>query len=131
LTLTRFAIDSSWFSRENQYIKLKGFLPRRDEHGIWSLSTFRIDALTAAEIWRIGDTYVVAGDGRTPKARTDLAARYYKSVGLEIYRDDQPERHVNVTGWSEEKSKRMSTAQELTALASEHGSFHLHPDHTV
>lgn len=106
VTLTRFLTQSDHFSREQNRIKERAFLPAPD----LCLSVFRINDLSEDEIWELCE--------RLPKyGRGDFLSSRVSSIGLRAEPDNDPPRHVNIVGWPPEKSAQKSLAQKLAAEA--------------
>ncbi len=111
--LTRFIFSRSHFSAEQKRAKHQAFLPPAD----LKLSVFRIENLSAEEIWKIGGR-VESGRTEHLHARADLPGGAALQAGLRAISDEPPRRHANIVGWSaEDKDSRKIAAMELASLA--------------
>ncbi|MDQ3174318.1 MAG: hypothetical protein M3Q91_11530 [Acidobacteriota bacterium] len=81
------------------------------------VSVFRVDRLTAVQIWRIGDE-IAEERNRTLYARGDIQARQVTRNGLDILSEEPPPRHANIVGWPEnDKPRQKLMALQIAALA--------------
>jgi hypothetical protein len=92
--------------------KAAAFMPPPD----LKLSVFRIDDLSQVAVWAIGVS-VGAESQRHLHGRGDIFASQVLASGLTTEPDNVPERHVSITGWPDDESKRLSIAQELANSA--------------
>ncbi len=112
--LGRYLTEASYFSRTKNLVESKAFMPPDDLH----LSVYRMDGLTAGEIWDIGEK--VASDATTAKrlyGRADINVSTCRESGLEVDFDDEPPRHASIVGWPEAKEAQKLMAEELAADA--------------
>ena len=107
--LTRYILHKNHFSILHQRVKYAAFLPAPNGE----TSVFRVSGLEATTIWEIGDKEVAMRRGTPVLGRADILAAHVFSRKLKIVPDDNPPRHANITGWSEEKSERKLIAMEL------------------
>lgn len=114
--LARFIFSRQHYSPQKNAVKYGAFLPvRNSETSILEVSVFRISSLQDDEIWRIGEREVAQKSGRTLRARADITVSGVQDKQLRVDLDDVPLRHVNITGWPEEKSEQISIAINLAA----------------
>lgn len=109
-TLSRYAYESRHY-RMDGTPKTKAFEPDRNEE----VSVFRIDGLTGAEVWRLGDE---AGETRGKAAKasiTFLVARVY-AAGLGLDSAEPPPRHAVIVDWPTDHL-RLKRQQELASVA--------------
>lgn len=112
--LTRFIFSRNHFSASQRRVKHQAFLPPVDLR----LSVFRIESLTEAEVWRIGDE-IEAGRSERVRARADLPSSEVIRIGLSAVPDEPPPRHANIVDWpADDKDGRKILAMELAAVAS-------------
>jgi len=103
-------------------VKFRAFLPPPDEV---ALSVSRLDGLSEADIWQLGDDHVAAAGARTIHARANFSPEILPDIRangstLSIVPDEPPPRHANVIGWppNEQKGIRKVLAQQLAARTS-------------
>ena len=117
-SLGRYLPEDSYFSRANNTVKPKAFMPPSD----LKLSVFRIDDLQLEEIWEIGQKHVIDKMSK-PKVLyglADIKVFRVQEKNLKVDPDNKPIRHANIVGWPEgpeNKARRQSIAQELAAEA--------------
>ena len=111
--LARYLFSHNHYSRQKNIVRPAAFLPPPDSD---ILSVFRTSGISKSEIWEIGDD-VGRASQRILHGRADIVALQVQKQGLFIDPDNNPPRHANITGWSLEKPKRLSIAQELAAVA--------------
>jgi hypothetical protein len=113
---TRFIFSKSHFAREKGRVKAQALLPIfNQESQRWETSTHRIDGLGPQQIWELGYRHVEnAQESRTIKARASgrYAAATSRGLTLDVNGDPFP-RHVDIVGWSADKSDRMMKATEI------------------
>lgn len=114
-SLGRYLTDRSYFSRVNNAVKPKAFMPPPNLR----LSVFRIDGLTLDEIWAIGQREVI---DLTPRVKQlhglgEIKVSECQKTGLAVDCDNNPPRHANIIGWPAEKEKQKLLAAELAAEA--------------
>jgi len=111
--LTRFIFSRSHFSAAQNRVKHQAFLPPAD----LKLSVFRIESLSAGEIWKIGGE-VEAERTEHLHARADFTGDAVLNAGLRAISDEPPKLHANIIGWSaEDKDSRKIAAMELASVA--------------
>jgi len=79
-------------------------------------SVFRILDLQGVAIWDIGVKHVNS-DTRNIYGRFDFIAEYVYAFKLRFDPNNKPERHANIINWPEERSAKISVAQQLAAIA--------------
>lgn len=94
-------------------MKHSAFMPRGDG----KTSVFRILGLSEEDIWKLGRDFV-EHPGRSIHARADVTVEVVTSCGLIVDPDNDPPRHANIVGWSDEKSKNQLMAMKLASRAS-------------
>ena len=104
--LTRFLTQSDHYSREQNRVKERAFLPPAD----LKLSIFQIKQLDEIEIWKLCQRSTFHGRG-------DFVVSAVLKVDLKVDPDDDPPRHANIIGWPYEKSAQKLLAIELAAEA--------------
>jgi len=109
--LARFLTARNQYSPTRRAAKPLAFLPRNNE-----LSVFCVADLPYSEIVPLGRHLNLPAERRIHGHAT-LASRSVADTGLTVDRDDRPLRHANVTGWPDEKDKRLAIAQELAAAS--------------
>lgn len=87
-------------------------------HPYPDLSVTRHDALTAAQLWNIGEQVATAAAKRL-YARADVRARTFERRDLIVRAAPTPanENHANVEGWPPEKPAQKIIAQQIAAEA--------------
>lgn len=110
--LSRFIFSTSHFSRKALRVKAEAYMPSSGE-----VSVFRIDGLSAAKVWEIGDEIAVKR-GRTLYAHGDIKASEVASAGLTTVPSEPPPRHANIEGWPvSDKPRQKLIALQLAAVA--------------
>ncbi|MBA3571956.1 MAG: hypothetical protein H0W34_08300 [Pyrinomonadaceae bacterium] len=110
--LSRFIFSTRYFSRQALRVKAEAYMPKEGE-----VSVFRVDRLTAVQIWKIGDE-IADERNRTLYARGDIQAREVTGNGLDILSEEPPPRHANIVGWPEnDKPRQKLIALQIAALA--------------
>ena len=87
------------------------------------LSVYRIDGLETAEIWDLGEKYVVGDSGRDMKARASIKTIEVRKQSLDVSPFPHPHwRHANIIGWPDrsEESLIQLHAIELAEAATYH-----------
>lgn len=112
-SLGRYLPEESYFSRRDNAVKPRAFMPPSD----LKLSVFRTDGLSEEQIWEIGEKRVIQAmsQAKTLYGRADIKVASVLEVNLSVDPDNVPERHANIIGWSADKARRQSLAQELAA----------------
>lgn len=78
-------------------------------------SICRIDGLTVAQIWRIGNDVIGRLRGKPPIGRGDFAAQNARDRKLDLVADKASfERHALLIKWPAEKEDRKAIALELS-----------------
>ena len=111
--LARYLLDKKHFSKEKGRVKPRAFMPARD----LKLSVYRVEGLTEQKLWEIGEKNVAKPSGRTLRGSAKIKTSWVLEKGLAVDPDNIPPRHANITGWSQEKSRQKSIAQEFAAMA--------------
>jgi hypothetical protein len=109
--LSRFILQTNWFSRSENRVKYAAFLPNRNGE----TSVFRTSGITNGEIWNIGDREVSTKRGKPILGRADIHSYIVMSKDLHVIPCEPPVRHANITGWPDERSKQKLIAIELAA----------------
>ncbi|MBC8413193.1 MAG: hypothetical protein ISR96_07035 [Nitrospira sp.] len=117
--LSRFILDKRhWFKTDNppvqSRVKYVVFLPNPNNG---ETSVFRTSDIEDELIWSIGDREVSAHREKPILGRVDIAVAVVISKDLEVISSEPPERHANITSWSDEKSNQKLIALELAAKA--------------
>ena len=113
-SVSRFIFSSRFFSATKSQVKGKAFEPSDRDN---STSVFRIIGLTEEQIWYLGHHFVAQNRTSSLRARADVSVSVINNLQLRLVPDEPPPRHANITGWPEEKDRRMSLAQLLAAEA--------------
>jgi hypothetical protein len=101
--------ESGKYSGKPPRAKIKTFKPSLYE-GRLELSTYSMDALQDPARWDLLDSH----SNKPPiPARCELGAADVAEAELALELDWEPERHVNLIGWSGEEEKQASAAQAL------------------
>ncbi len=114
-SLGRYLTQSNHFSRRDNAVRSLAFMPPINLR----LSVFRIDGLKLEDVWIIGQREVIDGslEPKTLYGMADIKASKVRGFDLEIEPSNTPPRHADICGWSEDKSKQKSVAQQLAAEA--------------
>lgn len=78
-------------------------------------SCFRIINLSAPEIWKIGDDYVIGDNIKSIYGRFDLLAKSIYSQKLRFDPDNTPRRHANIIGWQNNREAQKNAALQIAA----------------
>jgi hypothetical protein len=110
--LARFLLQKSHFKKAENRATAEAFMPPLD----LKLSVYLVTSLSTPEIWMLGKG--VLDEHRQPRlyGRADVRVAAVQGQKLKAIRDDDPPRHVNVTGWPsyvDGKDLLKSIAQEL------------------
>ncbi len=119
-TLSRFILQKQhWYKEVNpqtkSLVKYAVFMPNPNNG---ETSVFRTSDISDDEIWDIGDCEVSVKRGKPVLGRADIISNIVISRDLVITPIEPPERHANITGWPDERSKQRLMALELAAEAS-------------
>jgi hypothetical protein len=112
--ITRFIFARSQYSAESGRVKPRALEPSPADN---ATSVFRTLGLDEISPWALARLYVEQGRERAALARADLTVSAVDRFGLSLVAVEPPPRHANIVGWPEEKSARMSVAQQLAATA--------------
>ncbi len=110
--LSRFIMQTNWFSLSNNRVKYAAFMPN-PKNG--QTSVFRISGISDREVWEIGHREVGLKRDKPILGRADIAASCVLTKGLDVVPSEPPVRHANIVGWPEEKSEQRLVALELAA----------------
>lgn len=111
-TLSRFVVYNRWVRTDNT-IRPVAFTPNKNGE----TSIFRISGISDNEVWNIGEREVGMKQNKTILGRADITASIILSNHLEIIPSEPPERHADITGWPDERSKQKQIALELAEEA--------------
>jgi hypothetical protein len=109
---TRFLTSKSHFSRRDEAVRTRAFLPRGEDHAV---SVFGTEGLTPDGVWNLADLWL--SEVRRIFGRGDFRVHDVELAGLRLLRDDVPDRHANIVDWPEGKDDRIALAQELADAA--------------
>lgn len=110
--LARHALEKSHY-RADGSVKPNAFRPAPDG----STSVFNITDLLHDEIVDIGNQYVAEPQNRELKGWSEVRVQSVTDCGLNLDPDNNPERHVNIIGWPEERPKQLEIQLELSKKA--------------
>lgn len=82
-----------------------------------NLSVFNVSDLSNAEKCKCGYNNVAKQKGRKLYGWAELEWTEFEKIGLEVFQDNDPQGHANVTGWSTERKARKDQAQLLAKAA--------------
>jgi len=108
--LSRFIRSKSHISKDKGIVKSRAFLPAKNRE----LSVCHTQGMKQNQIWKIGDSWL----STTVQYRADLKAESVIMSNLKVILDNNPEHHVNITEWPEDKNLQKSIALELANLSS-------------
>ena len=109
-TLGRFACSSSDIKTNPLRVRPKLFEPSEKD---LALSLLRVSGLRETEIWEWGHRHI---ENRSIYGRAELPVSGAGKCGLEVRIAEPPPLHVEIVGWSLEKSERVAKALELRAM---------------
>jgi len=111
--LTRFITDKKQIRPSDRTIKHTAFMPPKDGR----LSVYWVTGLPDAEVWRLGDAYVVP-HRRPMIGRGDLNSLkvYEQNLRVEIVPVPH-ERHAEILGWNLASTEYRLQAVKLAAAA--------------
>lgn len=117
--ISRFILQKKFWYRVadppvKSRVKYAVFLPNPTNG---ETSVFRTSKMSDEKIWDIGDREISKKRGKPMLGRADITASIVISRNLQIIPNEPPERHANITGWPDEKSKQKMIALELAAEA--------------
>src|SRR5262249_13310164 len=115
--LARFLFQKSHFKRTENRATPEAFMPPTD----LKLSVYLTTGVPETEIWSLGRAVLVEHPKPRLYGRADVSVEAIHHQKLKAFRDDDPPRHVNVTGWPSYdlgKDFVKSTAQELARASS-------------
>ncbi len=110
--LARFLLQKSHFKRTENRATPEAFMPPPD----LKLSVYQITNISDIEIWTLGQNVLQQHPQPRLYGKADVHVRAVHRQKLKAVRDDDPPRHVNVTGWPSYgtgKDLIKSMAQEL------------------
>lgn len=108
--IARFLRHRNHFSREENRVTERAFLPGRDG----ATSVFCVEGLTESGMWTLAESNNISNfHGAGIVNGSDV-----REAGLLLARDDDPPRHASIVGWPTEKDARKSMAQDLASRAS-------------
>ncbi|MFQ5787651.1 MAG: hypothetical protein ACE5H1_06685 [Thermodesulfobacteriota bacterium] len=116
-SLSRFILQKKWYRISDHKVKHAAFMPNPDNG---ETSVFRTSGILGEEIWNIGDREVGIKRGKPILGRADIIAFVVMSRDLQIIPSEPPERHANITGWPDERSRQRMVALELATEAQLH-----------
>lgn len=120
--VTRFLVESRWFSQKTNHVSAQAFKPRNPKppETVFKTSVYRTNGCSAEEIWLIGENYVTKkrSDGRMVLARAEIAAEIVFSESLNLTPAPTPHpRHADITAWPDQPEKRLEKANQLAIKA--------------
>lgn len=120
--VTRFLVESRWFSQKTNHVSAQAFKPRNPKppETVFKTSVYRTNGCSAEEIWLIGENYVTKkrSDGRKVLARAEIAAEIVFSESLNLIPVPTPHpRHADITAWPDQPEKRLEKANQLAIKA--------------
>jgi hypothetical protein len=107
--LSRFIRTKNHIAETKNLIKQGAFLPAKDK----TLSVFKTENLKEDKIWGLADQFV--SPDKKIEFRADALAKIFKETGLILQFDNKPERHVNITGWPDDKHEQKDIALRLAS----------------
>lgn len=110
--LARHALEKSHY-RADGTVKPNAFRPAPNGE----TSVFHITDLGHEAIEAIGNKYVAAPQGRKLKGWSEITVKSVVDCGLILDPDNNPERHVTITGWPEERSEQLAIQMDLSKKA--------------
>lgn len=105
--ISRFACEKSYFRPSDLSAKEKAFAVDKDGE----VSVFRIDDLTEAQLWALGDDAVRARS-KPAIASLEFAAARVRELGLSLVIAEPPVRHAAIQDWPIE-DQRLELQQRL------------------
>ncbi len=111
--LTRY-IRTERHIKADSTVRYNAFMPAKNN----STSVFNITGLSDSDIWDIGKTHISPMIGRA-----DIKAEDVTNEGLQLDPNEPPMRHVDIIGWSEDKSRNQLKAKQIVRRAILHLSF--------
>jgi len=115
-TLSRFIFQKSQYKTSDNTVRYTAFIPS-SKNG--ETSVFCTSDIHDEKIWNIGREVSVKR-GKPVLGRADIVADVVMSQDLEINSSEPPERHANIIGWPDERSKQKLIALELAEEAQLH-----------
>ena len=103
--LSRFIRSKQHVAPTKGTVKRNAFMPPPER----KLSVCHTQGMRQNKIWQIGDSLLE----KKVQYRADLIAESVIKVNLKVILDNNPEYHVNITGWPEDKNLQLSLATEL------------------
>lgn len=114
--ISRFVFQSNHVDWTNGRLKPPALIPEKTP-GPYGLETSvcRIDRLSVAAIWQIGNEVIGKVRGKAPIGRGDFDAQVARANGLDVLADKSSfERHALLIKWPSEKEERKALALELS-----------------
>lgn len=112
-SLTRYVTDKKQIRWSNGTVKHTAFMPPKTAR----LSVYWVTGLPDAEVWRLGETYVVPHRGPMI-ARADLNSLNVYEQNLSVELVPVPhERHAEILGWNLASTEFRLQAAKLAAAA--------------
>lgn len=112
--LCRYLFQSKEFSREKRIVKRFAFMPARDG----ATSVYHTTGLSTEEISELSRIHVEPERQKAAYGWAEIQVEAVRAVHLELDYNNDPPRHINLTGWPDEKDHQISIAQQLAASAS-------------
>jgi hypothetical protein len=117
--LARFEYDHGAYIRADGNPRPRAFNPKLDvERNRLETSVFQIGGVDAAGVWNLGDLY---GQRRMPPKNAtgycSVLAAAVAEANLHAERDEPPDRHAVIVGWSDAEEKRLESANLLAKAA--------------
>ena len=118
--LSRFILKKNYI-RANNTVRPAVFMPN-PKNG--ETSVFRTSDTTNHEIWAIGEREIIPIQKKPILGRADIGTSIVVSKNLKVIPSEPPERHADIIGWPDEKSKQKLIALELAAESEFHKKEH-------
>lgn len=111
--LARFILSDRHFSKTKGTVKPGAFLPAKDGN----LSVFGVDGLDRKTIKKLGEQQVAEKQNKSLKGSGIVDKSVPEEQNLKVVVDNNPPRHVNITGWPVEKHEQKILALELAKMS--------------
>lgn len=108
--LTRYIRTDRYIKADNT-VRYNAFMPANNN----TTSVFNVTGLVDADIWAIAVNYISSIVGRA-----DIQAEDVTNEGLQLDPNEPPVRHVDIIGWSEDKSQNQLKAKQIVRRATLH-----------
>ncbi len=114
-SLARYLTQSNHFNLNTYSVRPRAFDPPPN----LCLSVFRIDSLSAQEIWTNGQINVINRmlQPHPLYGFANIKVSEVQATSLTVDPDDNPPRHASIMGWPQDKSERILMTQELASKA--------------